>query len=106
MVVAPENKGRFFSGLAPRLRGQHLDGAIVRSRCRSQECGRVPHHGARYFSAAEELISLCTRGRSAGFPVSGAPIPPRQSLDGFTAGVGSLAHASKALLAEFCYLHP
>lgn len=56
-------------------------------RCRIQ-------HGARN--------TRCQRCRFASFP---ARLPDRQSLD-FTAGVGSLAHASKALLAEFCYLQP
>jgi hypothetical protein len=42
----------------------------------------------------------------AGLPRIRRACPDRQSLDGFTAGVGFVAHASKALLPKFCYLQP
>jgi hypothetical protein len=60
----------------------------------------------RFFISEKEPVSPMRVLHRAGFVslVSGVPTPDRQPLDGFTAGVGS--HASKTLLAEFCYLQP
>ena len=72
---------------------------------RGRSCGRCRiHHGARYFFATENRSRLIRVITSAGLPRFRRACPDCQSLDGFTAGVGPLAHASKALLAEFCYL--